>query len=76
MDQQEDRHIFCILAVTWGDFLRQTFTFKDDEAQTDAWNDSYFSHEVGELNLADLYYSYACLIRLFNFRIVFRKNKR
>ena len=29
-----------------GDFLRQTFTFKDDEAQTDAWNDSYFSHEV------------------------------
>eukprot|EP00435_Cladocopium_sp_Y103_P024801 s1161_g6.t1 len=29
-----------------GDFLRQTFTFQDDESQDDAWKDSYFSHEV------------------------------
>lgn len=28
-----------------GDFLRQTFTFRDDESQDDAWKDSY-SHEV------------------------------
>ena len=30
-----------------GDFLRQTFTFQDDESQDDAWKDSY-SHEVWE----------------------------
>ena len=29
-----------------GDFLRQTFTFQDDESQDDAWNDYYFSHEA------------------------------
>jgi len=29
-----------------GDFLRQTFTFKDDESQDEYRNDYYFSHEV------------------------------